>query len=312
MLQSLFGGYRSLVFAIDGSVHFTNAGFERSKKRFNPDALKVSLKGKTAIVTGANAGLGKTTAIELLKLGARVIMVCRNPKSVQVKEELSAFGQVDLEIVDMSIPREIKQFAQRAPKVDILVNNAGVLLNERQETKNGIETTFATNTLGVYYLTELLIPKLNPKARVVTVSSGGMYNVGLSVDDLEAKNKYDGTLQYAQTKRAEVELTKLWSLKHPQFYFYSMHPGWSDTPGVSKSLPTFKQYYNSLLRTPEQGADTIVWASASEEVLNVPNGAFLFDRQETSPHVTFGNTERDPRLVEELVSKLQEYITKNA
>jgi dehydrogenase/reductase SDR family member 12 len=103
-----------------------------------------------------------------------------------------------------------------------------------------------------------------------------MYNVGLSTDDLESKKSYSGELAYSQTKRAEVELTSKWAKLYPSVNFYSMHPGWSHTPGVQKSLPSFFAAMESRLRTPEQGADTIVWAAASQEVISIPNGSFLF------------------------------------
>jgi dehydrogenase/reductase SDR family protein 12 len=109
-----------------------------------------------------------------------------------------------------------------------MANSKGVLLNDRTETDKGLEATFATNTLGVYHLTELLMPKLQAsgRGRVVNVSSGGMYNVKLSSADLECKaQKYAGEIVYAQTKRAEVELAKYWAAKYPDVRFHSMHPG---------------------------------------------------------------------------------------
>ena len=174
--ERLTAQYRTAVFGIHGYFNFTKAGFEAASKSFDPLALQVDLTGKTAIVTGANSGIGRIAALELSKRGALVIMVCRNPqRGEEAKEALQKESghPLELAMVDMSEPLEIKTFAEQlknqGTSVDILVNNAGVLLNERTENSKGIETTFATNTLGVYYLTELLMDSLAAsKGRVVT------------------------------------------------------------------------------------------------------------------------------------------------
>eukprot|EP00842_Homolaphlyctis_polyrhiza_P000364 jgi/Hompol1/1328/HPOL_005564-RA len=290
MFEAIQTGFRATLFGSYGLFEFTKAGFERASKSFTPHALDVDLKGKTAIVTGANSGLGKETALALAQRGATVVMVCRNPQTgASVREELVAAtknSDIKLSVVDVSRPKEIKAFVDSFQKdnkhLDILINNAGVLLNERQETPDGIETTFATNTLGVFVMTKLLLPTLTatPGSRVINVSSGGMYNARLSTDDLESKSSYSGELAYAQTKRAEVELTTKWAHVHPSITWYSMHPGWSHTAGVEKSLPGFFSAMQSRLRSAAQGADTIVWAAISKEVVeHCPNGSFLFGKK---------------------------------
>ena len=185
------------------------------------------------------------------------------------------------------------------------------MINERKET-DGVESTFATNTLGTYHLTQLLIPTLKKSnGRVVTVSSGGMYNVSLSVDDLETKRPgYNGSLAYAQTKRAQVELTDYWSKKHPEILFYSMHPGWSSTEGIQKSLPALQSTLGSMLRTPEQGADTIVWAAVSNQVKEFPSASFFLDRKLAPLHLWLSGTRTEVGLVEKLVDKLDDYLSK--
>ncbi|KAI8854700.1 hypothetical protein BC829DRAFT_159280 [Chytridium lagenaria] len=128
-------------------------------------------------------------------------------------------------------------------------------------------------------------------ARVVSVSSGGMFNKKLDASDLQfEKGKFDGVLAYAQTKRQQVELTEKWAKDFPTVRFYSMHPGWADTVGVQTSIPTFHEYMKDRLRTPDQGADTIVWASIAEEANKIRNGAFLFDRKEVGQHLFLAGT----------------------
>src|SRR5581483_6823603 len=118
--------------------------------------------------------------------------------------------------------------------------NAGVMTERRELSADGIELTFATNVLGPFLLTNLLIPLLEESApaRIVNVSSGGMYTQKLGVDDLQSdRGQFDGSKVYARTKRAEVILTELWAeqLAGAGVVVHAMHPGWADTPGVRSS-----------------------------------------------------------------------------
>jgi dehydrogenase/reductase SDR family protein 12 len=128
------------------------------------------------------------------------------------------------------------------------------------------------------------------------VSSGGMYATGLALDDLQYENSiYDGSRAYARTKRALVILTELWAeqLKDSGVVVHAMHPGWADTPGVAKSLPGFHRVTRRLLRTAEQGADTITWLAAAPEAAKV-SGAFWLDREPHTTHV-FPGTDPSPK-----------------
>ena len=164
--------------------------------------------------------------------------------------------------------------AESEERLDALVNNAGALLPERRVSVDGYEMTFATMVLGPFVLTNGLVPLLERTAghagvaRVVNVASGGMYLQGLHLDDLQMEREpYRGSIAYARAKRALVTLTREWSrrLRGRAITVNAMHPGWADTPGVVASLPTFHRLIGPRLRTPEEGADTIVWLVASEE-----------------------------------------------
>lgn len=251
------------------------------------------LTGRTAVVTGATSGLGKHVATELARLGASVVLVGRNPEKTQRTAraiiEQTGNSSVRVEVADLSLMTEVRQLASRLDgPIDILVNNAGVLLPSRTETPEGIETTFATNLLGHFLLTNLLVPKLaqSGSARVINVSSGGMYTRRIAVDDLQnATGTYDGAKAYARTKRGQVILTELWAkaLARLGIVVHAMHPGWADTPGVSTSLPRFYKATKPLLRTPAEGADTIVWLCASEEAVE-STGLFWHDRAPRRTH----------------------------
>ena len=193
----------------------------------------------------------------------------------------------DLSSLD-SVRRFAGEFLAREQRLDVLVNNAGVLPSTRTLSTDGIELTFATNVLGPFLLTELLLPLLRTSApaRVVNVSSGGMYTRKLDVENLQStRGDFDGTAAYARTKRAEVVLTEMLAerLAHAGVVVHAMHPGWADTPGVQTSLPRFHALTRPLLRSPEQGADTIVWLGAADEPSH-SSGDFWHDRRRRPTH----------------------------
>jgi NAD(P)-dependent dehydrogenase (short-subunit alcohol dehydrogenase family) len=188
---------------------------------------------------------------------------------------------------------EVRGLAERLlseePGLHVLVNNAGALYPDRGLTGEGIEKTFALDLLSPFLLTNLLLPglKASRPARIVNVSSGGMYTQRIRVDDLEFETgAYDGSIAYARAKRGLVILTEMWAeeWKDQGVIVHSMHPGWADTPGVSSSLPSFYRATKKILRTPEEGADTIVWLAASEEAAS-STGRFWLDRQPHTTHV---------------------------
>jgi NAD(P)-dependent dehydrogenase (short-subunit alcohol dehydrogenase family) len=195
-------------------------------------SIDADLTGRTAVVTGATSGLGKQTATELACLGATVQLVGRNrDKSQQVAAgitEETGSAAVGVQVADLSLMSDVRALAERieAP-IHILVNNAGVLLPTRTETAEGIETAFATNLLGHFLLTNLLVPKLAASARIINIASGGMYAQRISVSDLQnACGTYDGAKAYARTKRGQVILTELWAgaLCPRGVVVHAMHP----------------------------------------------------------------------------------------
>ncbi len=288
----------------DSSIYFSfdRTGFERHQRAFRPDDLAVDLTGKRCLVTGANSGLGRAAAHALAHLGAEVWLLCRSEERGKVAEhdirEATGNPRVRLELLDLASRSSILAFADRLGEtpVDVLVNNAGVLPDRRLETEDGWELTWATNVAGPFLLTSKLLPNLlgASGARVVNVSSGGMYSQQLDLRDIHWRNKsFDGVAAYAQTKRAEVILTELWAERFPDrdIVFNSMHPGWADTPGVSSSLPRFWRFTKNRLRNPRQGADTIIWLAACERIVG-ESGKFWFDRRPVSTHLLKRTRER--------------------
>jgi len=294
---------------VPGLLGFTNVGYHWHKRSWKP--LAVSLRGRTAVITGATSGLGQAAASQLAELGARVILVGRNPDKAEDtrREIVAATGndKVVVALADLSLLAEVRKLARKLletePRIHVLVNNAGVLLNQRTTTSEGNEATLATNLLAPYLLTQTLLPRLRESApsRVINVSSGGMYATGLVLDDLQyEKSAYDGSRAYARTKRALVTLTEMWAerLKDSGVVVHAMHPGWADTPGVAGSLPGFHTITRRFLRTAEQGADTITWLAAAEEAAKV-TGLFWLDREPHTTHVLPG-TDPSPQERQEL------------
>lgn len=274
---------------------FDRTGFRIHSLSFDADDLDVDLSGRRCLVTGANSGIGYETALAMADLGADVVLLCRNEeRGVEALErirEKTGSARVSLEIVDMSHMESVRAAADRltAGPIDILVHNAGVLPDERIQTRDGLELTFATHVVGPFLLTRLLGESLEKSrdGRVIWVSSGGMYTRRLNVEDPNWTNReYDGVLAYAETKRAQVILAELWAeaMRGKSVVVNSMHPGWADTPAVQGSLPRFHRLTRQILRTPAEGADTVIWLAASRAARR-SSGRFFFDRSERSTHL---------------------------
>lgn len=279
--------------ALDASVvlSFDRTGFRRHARTFIAADLAVSLRGKVALVTGASSGLGLATSRQLAALGAKVWMLCRNEEKgaralAAVRAEVPG-ADVHLGRLDVSLVADIARFAALfEDPIDVLVNNAGVLTDTRAVTPEGYELTYATNVLGPFLLTQQLLPKLRARqGRVISVSSGGMYTQRLDLALLQGRAaQFDGLMSYAQTKRAQVVLNEMWAAREQAVMFAAMHPGWADTPSVKVGLPQFHKWLKPILRTPDEGADTIVWLAACRRIAQV-SGLFWFDRTIAATHV---------------------------
>ncbi|XP_042305757.1 dehydrogenase/reductase SDR family member 12 [Sceloporus undulatus] len=212
----------------------------------------------------------------------------------------------------MSDPKGIWKFAEQFKnehRLNVLINNAGCMINKRELTEDGLEKNFATNTLGTYILTTVLLSLLEKEddPRVITVSSGGMLVQKLNVSDLQTENTaFDGTMVYAQNKRQQVVMTEQWAKAHPSIHFSSMHPGWADTPAVRSSMPDFYEKMKNKLRTEAQGADTVVWLAVSPAVKRQASGQFFQDRQPVSIHLPLAWTKSSPGDEEKLMQVLEE------
>ncbi|XP_043990471.1 dehydrogenase/reductase SDR family member 12-like isoform X2 [Gambusia affinis] len=252
----------------------------------------------------------------IAKKGGTVHMVCRNKdKAEEAKSEIvseSGNAEVYVHVVDISQTRKVWEFAEafkkEQPSLNVLINNAGCMIHKRELNTEGLEMNFATNTMGVYILTQSLIPLLQKSwdPRVITVSSGGMLVQNLRVDDLQSeKGHFDGVMVYAQNKRQQVVLTEHWAKDNPVIHFSVMHPGWVDTPAVSTAMPQFHRMMGDRLRSVDQGADTVVWLALSRAAARKRSGQFFQDRKSVPMHLPLAWTQSSAEEIQSFITQLE-------
>ena len=262
--------------------------------------------GRTVLVTGANSGIGHATAVELLARGARVVATTRDEqRGARARTTLVAAAralapgvtaaELDArlvsEVLDLDRLDSVRGLAARWEAwggADVVVHNAGAMYPERTTTVDGLERTWQVHGVAPFLLTLLLVPRLTERddPRVVWVSSGGMYTERLVVRRVDSPRTYRPAVAYARAKRAQVELVRELHRRigaSTGIAFHAMHPGWARTPGVASALPTFDRLMRPLLRTPAQGADTIVHLALAERIGGpgdpTAGGAFWSDRR---------------------------------
>jgi NAD(P)-dependent dehydrogenase (short-subunit alcohol dehydrogenase family) len=268
--------------------------------------------GNVALVTGGTSGIGKATATALAALGADVVVVGRNrERGEQAAAEIRAQtgGRVDLALSDLASQAEVRALAEgfrrRYDRLDVLVNNAGLVQSTRTESPDGIETTFAINHLAPFLLTNLLLDVLKESApsRIVTVSSEAERWGNLDFEDLQSRKKYRGFPVYGMTKLANIMFTYELAerLKGTGVTATCMHPGAVNTRfGADSTGPMTILFRLSkpFMRTPEQGADTLIWLASSPEVEGL-SGRYYSDRKPIEPKKIAQDPEARRRLWEE-------------
>ncbi|HEV2659433.1 MAG TPA: oxidoreductase [Ktedonobacteraceae bacterium] len=263
-----------------------------------------NLTGKTALITGANSGIGLETARALLSAHAEVIIAIRNiTKGESAVQELRGEipdAQVHVLQLDLgslsAIRQAAEQFRARWTKLDLLINNAGIMATPLGYTPDGFEQQFGTNYLGHFLLTLLLLPTLRaaPQARIVSLTSSAHQRSDVHFNDIQYRHRpYDKWEAYGQSKTAAalfaVALTH--HIGNQNITANAVHPGGIRT-GLQQNLTQDEMHalgwyddagnLNPRFKTPEQGAATSVWAAVGHELEGV-GGLYLEDCHESTP-----------------------------
>lgn len=262
------------------------------------------LKGKVAVVTGGNSGIGKETAVALARMGASVVLACRDlrraneaVKTIQRQSGNHSVQAMQLDLADLnSIDNFCTEFSNRFKRLDLLINNAGIMACPQAETKDGFEMQFGVNHLGHFALTNCLIRLLKESApsRIVNVSSLAQAKGKIHFDDLMLKQNYDAWTAYRQSKLANVLFTRGLHKRYNgcKISSFAVHPGivrtqlgrhilaampWHKKAGYYIFLPLFY----IILKSPIAGAQTSIHCAVSP---NLPSGEYWADCQVLNPN----------------------------
>ena len=301
---------------------FTRYGYATGRKVWTP--MSERMEGRHVVLTGANSGIGLAAAIDLAEAGASLTLVVRDEaKAAQTLEaikEATGRTEIHFEFADLSLLRDtdalIDRLLAKGQAIDVLINNAGALFNDHTMTSEGLEKSYALLLLSPWRLCDRLIPLLqnhDRTARIINVVSGGMYAERLNLKRLNmTSDGYRGARAYAQCKRALSVMTEIWAARWREHNIVvnAMHPGWSDTPGVQKSLPLFRRLTRLVLRSHAEGADTVVWMAQSNQAA-LSTGKLFLDREPRSTYLLGNNVESEedrkalePRLQHDFESAL--------
>ncbi|MFO0595120.1 MAG: SDR family oxidoreductase [Myxococcaceae bacterium] len=245
--------------------------------------MSTPAKTKTILLTGATSGIGYQSALQLAKQGHHVVMVGRDRAKTEkcVAEVKQATGNANIEFLlcDFASQASIRAMAaealQKRPRIDVLINNAGTVFDQRQLTGDGIEATWATNHLGYFLLTNLLLERVvaSAPARIVVVASTGHYRGTMDLDDVGfEKGGYGIMKAYQRSKLGNVLMTRRLAkqLEGKGVTVNALHPGgvatsiWDGAPGWTQ--PILAVLKRLVMITPEEGGQTLTYLATSSEV----------------------------------------------
>jgi NAD(P)-dependent dehydrogenase (short-subunit alcohol dehydrogenase family) len=266
------------------------------------------MQGKTVVITGATSGIGEVAAIRLAEQGGRIVFTARD--KARADDTLAQLRKANpnadhaLHMADLSRLSEMKRVAgelAREPQIDVLVNNAGALFNKRLETEDGLEMTFALNHMAYFVVTNLLLGKLKPGARIVTVASNAHRGARLDFDDLQSRRGYTGFPVYSRSKLCNIlfnrELAR--RIADSGVTANALHPGFvatrfgNDSGGIMRAVLKVAKPIGAI--SPEEGARTIIYLASSPEVAAI-SGDYFYECKSAMPTAEARNDNDAKRL----------------
>ena len=246
------------------------------------------MHGKICLVTGSSSGLGKATALGLAQLGATVILGCRDKQrgEAALAEIKIASGNqmVELMLIDLSLQHSVRsiiaEFESRFDRLDVLINNAGVFKNQRILTVDGLETMFATNHLGPFLLTNLLMNKLKSSSSARVLSITAPSTTSLDFDDLQGEKKFNAYTAFGASKMCNLLFTYELArrLEGTHITANAIHPGLVKS-GIMREAAAPVRWLTYLISTaPQKAAETPTYYASSPEVEGI-TGMFFKDKQ---------------------------------
>ncbi|UCC19531.1 MAG: SDR family oxidoreductase [Promethearchaeota archaeon] len=275
----------------------------------------MNIEGKVCMITGANSGIGKATAIGLAKLNATVIMVCRNKdRGEKAKEEIISLTRnknIDLLICDLSSQEQIRnlvvKFKEKYQNLHVLINNAGIMLKKRKVSVDGNEMNFAVHLLGPFLLSNLLLDILKKSApsRIINVASAAHKRAKIDFDDLQSENKkYSLFSVYGVSKLAEVLFTYELSrkLEGTGVTVNALHPGVVNT-NLGRDMSKFNQWFGKVFfKSPKKGAETSIYLASSPEVEEITGKYFVNKEPKLSSEESY--VEEDAKRLWEICAEI--------
>ena len=273
------------------------------------------MRGKTVVVTGATSGIGEVAAIRLAEQGARIVFTARAKARADATMEKLRKANADADhavlMADLSLLADMKRVGEAIaaePKIDILINNAGALFNTRVETPDGLEKTFALNHMSYFVITNMVLPKLQAGARIISTASGAHRRSQLNFKDLQNRRGYSGFPVYAKSKLCNLLFTRQLArrISGTGVTANCLHPGFVATRfgdqsgGITSVFVKLAKPVGAI--SPEEGTKTILYLATSPQVGDV-SGEYFYECKIDTPS-TEARNDRDAIKLWELSAEI--------